>query len=81
MSPDKLVYMANQIATFFASQPGSDQADRVAAHLTDFWDPRMRTEFRAIVAAGAKGLHPLAREAANRLGSAALQRGEPPATG
>jgi hypothetical protein len=33
MSPEKLVRMANQIATFFSSQPGTDQAERVAAHL------------------------------------------------
>jgi formate dehydrogenase subunit delta len=40
MSPDKLVRMANQIATFFSSQPGEDKAERVAAHLKDFWGPR-----------------------------------------
>ncbi|MDD7972240.1 formate dehydrogenase subunit delta [Roseinatronobacter alkalisoli] len=42
MQPDKLVYMANQIATFFKSQPGDDGAERIAAHLRDFWDPSMR---------------------------------------
>ncbi len=47
MSPEKLVRMANQIATFFASQPGSDQAERVAAHLKDFWGPEMRDELKA----------------------------------
>ena len=46
-SPDtlhKLVYMANQIGKFFASQ-GEDQA--VAGtldHLKKFWDPRMRAQ-------------------------------------
>ncbi|MEZ5723032.1 MAG: formate dehydrogenase subunit delta [Paracoccaceae bacterium] len=43
MSPDKMVRMANQIATFFRSQPG-DTAEQVAAHLGDFWDPRMRRQ-------------------------------------
>ncbi len=81
MSREKLVYMANQIATFFASQPGSDQADRVAAHLKDFWDPRMRAEFEEIIAAGGEGLHPLAREAAGRLRSAKVEQETPPATG
>ncbi len=62
MSPDKMVYMANQIATFFRSQPGSDPAEKVAAHLRDYWDPSMRSqrfsiEFRAIVLLGA-GQHP-----------------------
>ena len=44
MSPEKMVMMANQIATFFRSQPGTDQADRVAAHLKDYWEPRMRQQ-------------------------------------
>jgi formate dehydrogenase subunit delta len=42
MSEDKLTKMANQIATFFRSQPGADQAERVAGHLKDFWGPEMR---------------------------------------
>ena len=67
MSPDKLVRMANQIAVFFASQPGSDQADRVAQHLRDYWDPRMRAELAALVADPASGLSDLAREGAARL--------------
>jgi formate dehydrogenase subunit delta len=74
MSPDKLVHMANQIAAFFRSQPGTDQADRVAAHLRDFWDPRMRTEIAAIAAGrrpGAEALDPLALEAVRRLPEAA----------
>jgi formate dehydrogenase subunit delta len=41
-SPERLVYMANQIAAFFASQPGDLAALHVAEHLTAFWDPRMR---------------------------------------
>lgn len=52
MSPDKLVRMANQIATFFASQPGTDQAERVAGHLKDFWGPEMRAELKDHAAAG-----------------------------
>ncbi len=60
MTPDKLIQMANQIATFFATQPGTDQAARVAAHLNDFWDPRMRAALLAHVRAGGAGLSPLA---------------------
>lgn len=67
MQPDKLVRMANQIATFFRSQPGTDQADRVAQHLRDFWDPRMRAAIRAHLAAGGEGLDDLARQAVQRL--------------
>ncbi len=64
MSPEKLVRMANQIAVFFATQPGSDQPDRVAQHLRDYWDPRMRAELAALVADPASGLSPLARDGA-----------------
>jgi formate dehydrogenase subunit delta len=67
MQPDKLVRMANQIATFFRSQPGTDQADRVAQHLRDFWDPRMRAAIRAHLAAGGEGLDDLARAAVQKL--------------
>lgn len=63
MSPEKLVQMANQIATFFRSQPGEDQAERVAAHLRDFWEPRMIEALGAHVAAGGEGLDPLAAAA------------------
>lgn len=59
MSSDKLVAMANQIATFFHSQPAADRAQRVADHLNDFWDPRMRRGLIAHAAAGGAGLDPL----------------------
>lgn len=67
MSPDKLVYMANQIATFFASQPREDQVERVAGHLRDYWDPRMRAQLVEIVDAGRPDLDPLAASAVERL--------------
>jgi formate dehydrogenase subunit delta len=64
MSPEKLVRMANQIATFFASQPGPDKAERVAGHLRDFWGPEMREALKAHAeAGGASSLHDLARRA------------------
>lgn len=56
MSPEKLVRMANQIATFFASQPG-DPAEGVARHINEFWEPRMRSQLLAHLAAGGAGLH------------------------
>ena len=67
MSPEKMVMMANQIATFFRSQPGTDQADRVAAHLKDYWEPRMRQQLRDHIAAGGEGLDPLVLGAARRI--------------
>ncbi|MCB2060219.1 MAG: formate dehydrogenase subunit delta [Novosphingobium sp.] len=47
MSPDKLRYQANQIATFFASQPEAEQIEGVADHINKFWDPRMRAQLLA----------------------------------
>ncbi|MAM62640.1 formate dehydrogenase subunit delta [Maritimibacter sp. UBA3975] len=63
MSPEKMVTMANQIATFFMTQPGEDQASRVADHINDFWEPRMRRQLLDYVAAGGEGLSPLLIEA------------------
>lgn len=66
MSPEKMVRMANQIAAFFRSQPG-DTAEAVAAHLGDFWEPRMRRQLLDHVAAGGAGLDAEAIEAARRM--------------
>ena len=63
MPHEKLTRMANQIATFFATQPGTDQAERVAAHLTDFWGPEMRAALKAHAAEDDSDLSPLARDA------------------
>jgi formate dehydrogenase subunit delta len=67
MSPEKLVYMANQIATFFRTQPGADQIDRITAHLSDFWEPRMLDALAGHVAGGGQGLSAEARAALARL--------------
>ncbi|RDE08355.1 formate dehydrogenase subunit delta [Pelagibacterium lacus] len=60
----KLVRMANQIAAFFATQGGADGAAAVAEHINRFWEPRMRRQLLALVAAGGTGLSPLALAAA-----------------
>lgn len=45
MNPEYLVDMANDIAAFFASESGADEAPKsIAGHITRFWDPRMRRE-------------------------------------
>ncbi|MGG7567169.1 formate dehydrogenase subunit delta [Rhodovulum sp. DZ06] len=67
MKTEKMVMMANQIASFFASQPGDGQAAGVAAHINDFWEPRMRAQLIAHVAAGGAGLHPLVLEAMDQV--------------
>ncbi|MEY3003232.1 MAG: hypothetical protein RLZZ491_408 [Pseudomonadota bacterium] len=63
MADDKLVRMANQIAAFFATQPGQDQAERVAAHLKDFWGPDMRAALKTQAKTHGDGLAELVRRA------------------
>jgi formate dehydrogenase subunit delta len=67
MSPEKLTYMANQIARFFASQPEEKAVAGTADHLRRFWDPRMRRQILAHLDAGGEGLDPIARAALTRL--------------
>ncbi|NIY76330.1 formate dehydrogenase subunit delta [Thalassospira sp. HF15] len=64
MAPDKLVYMANQIATFFKSQPESEGVEGVANHISDFWEPRMRKQLFDMIAEGRADFHPLVIKAA-----------------
>lgn len=63
MPHEKLTRMANQIAVFFATQPGADQAERVAAHLKDFWGPEMRDALKAHAADDDSDLAPLVKDA------------------
>ena len=71
MSHDKLLYMAKQIATFFASQPGQDQAESVAQPILDFWEPRMRAQFLALADDPACDMPDLVRAAARKLAARA----------
>jgi formate dehydrogenase subunit delta len=64
---DKLVYMVNQISKFFASQGESTAVSGTADHLKRFWDPRMRATILQYLAAGGKGLDPVAWQAVERL--------------
>lgn len=67
MSPDKHVYMANQIATFFKTMPQGNAAESVADHINKFWEPRMRARLFDIIDAGGDGLDPLVMEAAPQI--------------
>jgi formate dehydrogenase subunit delta len=58
MSPDKHVYMANQIGRFFAHQPDEKAVANIADHLVKFWDPRMRAAILSYVNDGGTGLEP-----------------------
>jgi len=62
-SPDKLVYMANQIGKFFAAQGEAATIEGVATHIRKFWDPRMREKIVAHLDAGGTGLDANVREA------------------
>jgi formate dehydrogenase subunit delta len=73
MSPDKLVYMANQIGRFFASQGDQQAAAGIADHLQKYWDPRMRATIVDHLAHGGPGLDPLVREAVEQLGKDAAK--------
>jgi formate dehydrogenase subunit delta len=64
MSPDKLIYMANQIATFFESKPHAEGVKGVADHINAFWEPRMRRQMFALLDSGNPGFKSLVVEAA-----------------
>lgn len=67
MNHERLVRMANQIATFFASQKDEEPAEATARHIASFWDPRMRAGLDRLVHAGGAGLDPVALAAARQL--------------
>jgi len=60
---EKLVYMANQIATFFVSQDQATASEKTAEHIKKFWDPRMRAAIIAHLDVGGAGLNPAVRAA------------------
>jgi formate dehydrogenase subunit delta len=65
VNAEKLVKMANQIASFFEAEPDRALAlASVADHLKRFWDPRMRREIlRWADEHGGEGLKPIAKDA------------------
>lgn len=67
MSADKITRMANQIAAFMASKPHAEGVAGLAAHINDFWEPRMRRQLFALLDAGAEGFSPLVLEAAAQI--------------
>jgi formate dehydrogenase subunit delta len=59
MSPDKLIHMANQIATFFATKPEAEALAGIAEHINAYWEPRMRLQLFTLLDAGGAGFQPL----------------------
>jgi formate dehydrogenase subunit delta len=65
MNSEHLIRMANQIGTFFESQPDRSEAlEGIATHLKKFWEPRMRKAFLELVDANAAQINPMVLEAA-----------------
>jgi formate dehydrogenase subunit delta len=73
---NKLVYMANQIGKFFASQGQEQAVAGTADHIKKFWDPRMRAAIFAHLKEGGAGLDPIARAALEQLVAAKTEVGE-----
>ena len=66
-SPERLIYMANQIGTFFNSQGQDKAVPGITEHIRKFWDPRMRKQIMAHLEAGGEGLDPNVRDALKAL--------------
>ncbi len=63
MSSEKLIYMANQIAGFFKTQPADEVVEGIAKHINDFWEPRMRAQLFEIARAKENGLQDVVLQA------------------
>jgi formate dehydrogenase subunit delta len=64
---EKLVYMANQIASFFVTQGEAKAVPAIADHIRKFWDPEMRRNFLAQAGKPNVELHPYVRQAVSLL--------------
>jgi len=64
---DTLVRMANQIATFFRTQPEDAAIAGTADHIKAYWNKVMRRDIYAYMDAGGQGLDPLTLKALQRL--------------
>ncbi len=64
MHIERLIVMANDIATYFTVEPDHATAvNGIRDHLTKFWDPVMRRQLKTFVDDGGQGLLPLTQEA------------------
>jgi formate dehydrogenase subunit delta len=64
---ERLVRMANQIAAEFENQQPGDAVAATWDHVRLFWDPRMKTQILAHLAAGGAGLSPISLAAIEML--------------
>ena len=64
MKNDDMIRMVNQIAGFFKAYGPDEGKKEVAAHINNFWEPRMRAQFFDYLDKGGKDMHPLVVDAA-----------------
>lgn len=64
---EKLIRMANQIATFFNSQPEGVRIEGIAGHINKFWEPRMRRRFLQLIEDESTGFQDIVRQAASQI--------------
>lgn len=64
---EKLVRMANQIATFFHSKPREEGVAGVAEHINKFWEPRMRRQLFEMLDSGHPGFDDFVLAASARI--------------
>ena len=68
MRTERLIAMANDIATYLTVEPDHDVAVAgIREHITRFWDPAMRRHLKTYLSEGGEGLMPLAQEAVSGL--------------
>jgi formate dehydrogenase subunit delta len=68
MNIERLVTMVNDMGRYFAAEPDEVAgAAGIADHLKRFWEPGMRRQIVAHLAAGGEGLEPLAKKGVAKL--------------
>ena len=76
MSESRLVYMANQIATYFRSAPHDEAVAATLDHVTKFWEPRMRRQIlEHLRAHQGDGLNEIALGAVRKLAEVEAAKG------
>jgi formate dehydrogenase subunit delta len=73
MNNDRLVTMANDIATFFRAGDKTGSARSTAAHIRRYWDPRMRKRIIEHLSEGGEGLSELAHDAIGLLAQESMR--------
>lgn len=67
MRPERIIHEANQIALFMETMPEGERVSGVADHINDYWEPRIRRKFFAMVEKGDPGFRPLVLEAVPKI--------------